>query len=268
MAMPVLPPPAVHPVGTHPTVHGQHYVYMSTTPPQSVAVPYTQAGQTPIKLETSLTPPMPTTPQMTLKTPKSVKMNSDSEKDEQEHVSSKHSKIHSKDSKDHESDKEHDVLDNVSEEQETIYFKITRDHLNLPEVQKLLGYSTGPEKKTDKEADITNVIQVPDQPQPQQQTTQQTIQQTVQMVSQDQSQPVMVTPVAQLPQVSQMQLQQQQVIPGPAPVQQVPVQVAVAVPQQLQLQNQNFMASVLQFYSHEEVVDTRLLKFGNTTQVI
>ena len=62
MAMPVLPPPAVHqvrtyPVGTHPAVHGQHYVYMSTTPPQSLPVPYTQAGQSPIKLETSPTPP-------------------------------------------------------------------------------------------------------------------------------------------------------------------------------------------------------------------
>ena len=86
-------------------------------------------------------------------------------------------------------------MDNVSEEQENIYLKITRDHLNLPEVQKLLGYSTGPENKTDKEADITNVIQVPDQPQPQQQT----IQQTVQVASQDQSQPMMVTSVAQLP---------------------------------------------------------------------
>ena len=59
-------------------------------------------------------------------------------------------------------------MDNVPEEQENIYLKITRDHLNLPEVQKLLGYSTGPENKTDKEVDITNVIQVPDQPQPQQ----------------------------------------------------------------------------------------------------
>ena len=62
--------------------------------------------------------------------------------DEQEHVSSKPSKKHSKDSKDHESDKEHDVLDNVSEQPEDIYLKITREHLNLPEVQKLLGYST------------------------------------------------------------------------------------------------------------------------------
>ena len=81
MAMPVLPPPAVHPVGTHPVVHGQHYVHVSTTPPQSVAVPYTQAGQTPIKLETSPTPPMPPPLQMT---PKSDKMNSDSQKDEQD----------------------------------------------------------------------------------------------------------------------------------------------------------------------------------------
>ena len=163
--------------------------------------------------------------------------------------------------------------------------------MNLLEVQKLLGYSTGPENKTDKEADITNVIQVPDQPQAQQQT----IQQTVKMVQKDQSQPVAVNPVAQVPrvsqpmtvtpvaqvpqvsqpmtvtpgaqvlQVSQKQLQQQ-AIPAPAPVQQLPVQVAV--PQQLQVQNQNFMVSVLQFYSQEEVVDTRLLKFGNTTQVI
>ena len=70
-------------------VHGQHYVYMSTTPLQSVAVPYTPAGQTPIKLETSPTLPMPATPQMI---PKSDKMNSDSKKDEEEHVSSKHSK--------------------------------------------------------------------------------------------------------------------------------------------------------------------------------
>ena len=65
MATQVLPPPVVHPVGTHPAVQGQHYVYVSTTPPQSVAVPYTQAGQTPIKLETSPTLPMPTTPKMT-----------------------------------------------------------------------------------------------------------------------------------------------------------------------------------------------------------
>ena len=55
MAMLVLPPPPVHHVrtqlvGTHPVVHGQHYVYMSTTPPQSVPVPYTQAGQTPNKI--------------------------------------------------------------------------------------------------------------------------------------------------------------------------------------------------------------------------
>ena len=54
--------------------------------------------------------------------------------------------------------------------------------MNLPEVQKLLGYSTGPENQTDKEADITNVMQVPDQPQVQQQT-----------VQQDQSQPMVVT---------------------------------------------------------------------------
>ena len=98
MAMPVLPPPppvhqdGTHPVRTHPVVHRQHYVYVSTTPPQSVPVPYTQAGQTPIKLETSPTLPMLTTPQMTPKTPKtpkSDKMNSDSKRDEQEHVSSK-----------------------------------------------------------------------------------------------------------------------------------------------------------------------------------
>ena len=82
----------------------------------------------------------------------------------------------SKDNKNHESDKEHDVSDNVSEQQEDIYLKITRDHLNLLEVQKLLGYSTGPENKTDKEADITNVIQVPDQPQPQQHSVLQTVQ--------------------------------------------------------------------------------------------
>ena len=81
------------------------------------------------------------------------------------------------------------------------------------------------------------------------------------MVQQDQSQQVMVNPVAQVPQVSQMQLQHQ-AIPAHAPVQQLPVQVAVS--QQLQVQNQNFMASVPQFYSQEEVVDTRLLKFGNT----
>ena len=95
MAMPVLPPPVhqvgTHPVRIHPAIHG-HYVYMSTTPPQSVPVPYTQAGKTPIKLETSPTPPMLTTPQMTPKTPKNDKMNSDSKKDEQEHVSSKPSK--------------------------------------------------------------------------------------------------------------------------------------------------------------------------------
>ena len=121
MATPVLPPPPVHQVGTHPAVHGQHYVYVSTAPPQSVPVPYTQAGQTPIKLETSTTPPMPTTPQMTPKTPKNDKTNS---------------------------------------------------------------------------------------------------------------------------------------------VQWLPVQVAVS--QQLQVQNQNFMASVPQFSSQEEVVDSRLLKFGNT----
>ena len=106
MAMPVLPPPPVHQVRTHPAVHGQHYVYVSTTPPQSVPVPYTQAGQTPIKLETSPTPPMLTTPQMA---PKNDKMNSDGKKDEQEHVSSKPSKKHCKDSKDHDSDKECDV---------------------------------------------------------------------------------------------------------------------------------------------------------------
>ena len=245
VAMLVLPPTSLHqvrthPVGTHSAVHGQHYVYMSTTPPQSVPVPYTQAGQTPIRLETSATPPMPTTPQMTPKTPKSDKTNSDSEKDEQEHVTSKPSKKYSKD---HDSDKEHDVSDNVFEQPEDIYLKITREHLNLLEVQKLLGYSTGPENKTDKEADITNVIQVPDEPQAQQQTVQ-----MVQTVQQDQSQPVMVNPVAQVPQVSQpmmvtplaqvprvsqpmtvtsvaqvpqvsqMQLQQQ-VIPAPAPVQ-------------------------------------------------
>ena len=131
-------------------------------------------------------------------------MNSDSKKNEQEQVSSKHNTKHSKDSKDHKSNKEHDVSDNVSEQQENIYLKLTRDHLNLLEVQKLLGYSTGPENKTNKEEDITNVIQVPDQPQPQQQSVQQTIQQTVQMVPQDQFQPVMVNPVAQLLQVSQM----------------------------------------------------------------
>ena len=73
-------------------------------------------------------------------------------------------------------------------------------------------------------------------------------------------QPMMVTPVAQVPHVFQMPLQQ--AISTPAPVQQVPVQAAVP---QLQVQNQNFMASVPQFYSQEEVVDTRLLKFGNTT---
>ena len=41
MATVVLPSPVVHPVGTHPVVHGQHYVYMSTTPLQSVVVPCT-----------------------------------------------------------------------------------------------------------------------------------------------------------------------------------------------------------------------------------
>ena len=91
MAMPVLPPPAIHPVRTHPAVHG-HYAYVSTTPLQSVAVPYTKAGQTPIKLETSLTLLMLTTPKTTPKTPRSDKTNSDSKKDEQEHVSSKHGK--------------------------------------------------------------------------------------------------------------------------------------------------------------------------------
>ena len=139
---------------------------------------------------------MLTTPQMTPKTPKSDKMNSDSKKDEQEHVSSKPSKKHNKDNKDQNS--EHDVSDNASEQPEDIYLKITREHLNLLEVQKLLGYSTGPENKTDKEADITNVIQVPDQPQAQQQTIQQTVQKA-QMVQQDQSQPVMVNPVVQIP---------------------------------------------------------------------
>ena len=135
---------------------------------------------------------MLTTPQMTPKTPKnskSDKTNSDSEKDEQEHVSSKPSKKHGKD---YDSDKEHDILDNVSEQPKDIYLNITREYLNhRPEVQKLSGYSTGPENKTDKEADITNVIQVPDQPQAQQQT--------VQMVQQDQSQPVTVNPVVQVP---------------------------------------------------------------------
>ena len=126
MAMLVLPPPPAvhqvrthpvrtHPVMTHPAVHRQHYVCVSTTPLQSVPVPYTQAGQTPVKLETSLTTPMLTTPQMTPRTPKSDKTNSDSKKYEQEHVSSKHSKKHSKDSKDHESNKELDISD-VSEQ--------------------------------------------------------------------------------------------------------------------------------------------------------
>ena len=81
-------------------------------------------------------PTMLTTPQTTPKTPKSDKMNSDSKKDEQEQVSSKPSQKHSKDSKDHDSDKEHDV---VSEQNEDICLKITREHLNLSGVQKLLG---------------------------------------------------------------------------------------------------------------------------------
>ena len=76
---------------------------------------------------------------------------------------------------------------------------------------------------------------MPDQPQAQEQTVQ-----MVKTVQQDQSQPVMVnpvaqvpqvsepmtvTPVAQVPQVSQMQLQQQ-AIPAHAPVQQLPVHTA------------------------------------------
>ena len=104
-AQPVLPPPKVttppvvaqqvHQVGSShqvPPVHGKHFVNVSTALPQAVQVPYMQTVQTPIKVESPVTPPpMAMTPQMTPKTPKtpkSEKTNSDSLKDD-EHVSFK-----------------------------------------------------------------------------------------------------------------------------------------------------------------------------------
>ena len=72
--------------------------------------------------------------------------------------------------------------------------------MNLPEVQKLLGYSTGPESKMEKDIEHSNVIDVAEHTQqPQQQAIQQTVQQ-------EQSQPQPIA-MAAMPQVSQMQVQ-------------------------------------------------------------
>ena len=94
---PVVAPPIhqVHGMPLAKTPQGQHYVYVSTPTPrtvQNVPMGYTQAVQTPVKMEidnsSSVIPPVTATPQVpqgTPKTPKSdSKGNSDSDKNDSE----------------------------------------------------------------------------------------------------------------------------------------------------------------------------------------
>ena len=148
---------------------GQHYVYVSVPTPQTVQnVPmgYTQTMRTPMKMKLGNSPSVtlpvamtPQTPQSTPKTPKTPKSdskeNSDSDENDGEKSKSKkkcESVKESKENKEHDSSRNKNIVidkeqETPSEPKEQIYLKLSREHLNLPKVQRLLGYR---ESKVDK----------------------------------------------------------------------------------------------------------------------
>ena len=191
-------------------------MYISTPTPQTlqnVPMGYTQTMQTmqtPMKMELGNSPSVtlpvattPQTPQSTPKTPKSdSKENSDSDENDDEKSKSKKKCESVKETKEHDSSRDKDTVsdkeqETPSEPKEEIYLKLSREHLNLPKVQRLLGYS---ESKAD-EIKANNI-----QGQTQQAAvtvSQQQPQQAAVRVPQQQPQQAAVT-VPQLAQVLQM----------------------------------------------------------------
>ena len=140
------------------------HIYANTSNCSKCSYEFTQTMQTPVKMEIgnspSVTPPVAMTsqtPQSTPKTPRSdSKGNSDSNKNDSEKSKSKKKPESIKESKELDLSRDKAVVsdkeqENPSEPEEHLYLKLSKEHLSLPKVHRLLGYGEG--KQEENQAD-------------------------------------------------------------------------------------------------------------------